>query len=87
MATLLSRDKDPIMVYTDHQNHQNFLTTIVWNRRRIIWAQQLANYNFKILYRPGKRGGKSDALGRRREYRPEKGATHREQSILKPDHF
>ena len=54
--------KDPIMVYTDHQNLQNLLTTKVWNQRQIRLAQQLANYNFKIVYRPGKRGGKPDAL-------------------------
>ena len=30
---------------------------------------------------------KPDALSRRPEYRPEEGATHREQSILKPEHF
>ena len=42
---------------------------------------------FLIVYRPGSRGGKPDALSRRPEYRPEEGATHREQSILKPEHF
>ena len=83
----LVETKDPITVYTDHQNLQNFLTTKVWNQHQIRWAQQLANYNFKIVYRPGKRGGKPDALSRQPEYRPEEGATHREQSILKPDHF
>ena len=79
--------KDPITVYTNHQNLQNFLTTKVWNQRQIRWAQQLANYNLKIIYRPGKRGGKPDALSRRLEYRPEEGATHCEQSILKPANF
>jgi len=79
--------KEPVTVYTDHQNLQNFLTTKVWNPRQIRWAQQLANYNFKIVYRPGKRGGKPDALSRRPEYRPKEGATHSEQSILKPSHF
>ena len=79
--------KDPITVYTDHQNLQNVLTTKVCNQRQIRLGQQLANYNFKIVYRPGKRGGKPDALSRQPEYRPEEGATHREQSILKPDHF
>ena len=79
--------KDPIMEYTDHQNLQKFLTIKVRNRCQIRWAQQLANYNFKIVYGPEKQGGKPDALIRRPEYRPEEGATHREQSILKPDHF
>ena len=79
--------KDPIPVFTDHQNLQNFLTTTVWNQRQIRWAQQLVNYNFKIVYRPGKRGGKPDAISRRPKYRPEEGAMHREQCILKPDHI
>lgn len=47
--------KDPITVYTDHQNLSNFLTTKVWNQRQIRWAEQLANYNFKIVYRPGQK--------------------------------
>jgi len=83
---LVGADK-PVTVYTDHQNLQNFLTTKVWNQRRIRWAKRLADYHFKIVYRPGKRGGKPDALSRRPEYRPEEGAKHSEQSILKPKHF
>jgi len=47
----------------------------------------LADYHFKIVYRPGKRGGKPDALSRRSEYRPEEGAKHSEPSILKPEHL
>jgi len=47
----------------------------------------LTNYNFKIVYRPGSRSGKADALSRRPEYRPHEGARHSEQSILKSEHF
>ena len=83
---LLGAD-EPVTVYTDHQNQQYFLTTKVWDPRQIRWAQWLANFNFKIVYRPGSRGGKPEALSRRPEYRPQEGATHREQSILKPEHF
>ena len=78
---------EPVTVYTDNQNLQYFLMTKVGNPRQIRWAQWLANFNFKIVYRPGSRGGKPDALSRRPEYRPEEGAMHREQSILKPEHF
>ena len=39
------------------------------------------------MYRPGTQEGKPDALSRRPEYRPEKGARHDEQKILKPEHF
>ena len=74
-------------VYTDHQNLQSFLTKKVWDQRQIRWAQELTNYNFKIVYRPGSRGGKPDALSRGPEYRPEEGARHSEQSILKSEPF
>ena len=83
---LLGAD-EPVTVYTDHQNLQYFLTTKVWNPRQIRGAQWFANLNFKIVYRPGSRGGKPEELSRRPEYRPEAGAPHREQSILKPEHF
>jgi len=66
---LVGADK-PVTVYTDHQNLENFRTTKVWNQRQIRWAQRWADYHFKIVYRPGKREGKPDALSRRREYRP-----------------
>jgi len=83
---LYAADK-PITDYTDHQNLQHFLTTQKWNQRQIRWAQLLASFNFKIIYRPGSRSGKLDALSRRLEYRLEEGAEHTEQSILKPEHF
>ena len=76
-----------ITVYTDHQNLQHFLTTKKWNQRQIRWAQLLASFNFKIIYWPGSRSGKPDALSRLPEYRPKEGAEHTEQSILKLEHF
>ena len=80
---LVGGDK-PVTVYIDHENLQNFLTTKVWNQRQSKWVQRLADYNFRIVCRPEKRGGKPDALNRRPEYRPEEGAEHSKQSILKP---
>jgi len=58
---LLGAD-EPVTVYTDHQNLQYFLTTKVWSPRQIRWAEWLANFHFKIVYRPGSRGGKPDGL-------------------------
>jgi len=55
--------------------------------RQIRWAQKFCGFNFKIVYSPGTKRGKPDALSRRPEYRPEEGATHREQEILQPNHF
>src|SRR5437588_11126711 len=83
---LLGTEK-PVTVYTDHQNLHHFLTTNKWSGRQIRCAQTLTEFNFKIVYRPGTRGGKPDALSRWPEYRPEEGAAHSELSILKPEHF
>jgi len=83
----LKGTEKPITVYTDHQNLQYFLTTKAWTYRQIRWGQKLCDFNFKIIYRPVTKGGKPDALSRRLEYRPEAGALHREQQILKPQHL
>jgi len=80
-------EEEPMTVYTDHQNLQSFVTKEVWNERQIQCAQELTNFNFKIINRPGSRGGKPDTLIRRLEYRPEEGAHHSQQSILKNKHF
>jgi len=83
----LEGTEKPITVYTDHQNLQYFLTTKPWTHRPIRWAQKLFSFHFKIIYEPGAKVGKPDALSRPPEYSPEEGATHREQQILKPQHF
>jgi len=38
------------------------MTTKELNERQARWMQELSHYNFKIEYRPGKEGGKPDAL-------------------------
>ena len=83
----LQGTEKPITVYTDYQNLQYILTTKAWTTRQMRWSQKLCDFNFVIVYRPGVKGGKRDALSRRPEYHPEEGATHREQQILRPEHF
>jgi len=43
-------EEEHVTVFTDHRNLQSFLTKNVWNQRQIRWAQELTNYNFKIVY-------------------------------------
>jgi hypothetical protein len=82
-----------VTVYTDHKNLEYFATTKVLNRRQARWAQELAGYDFKIVYCPGSKNGKPDALSRRSEYRPRRGGTAESDenqpihTILKPEHF
>ena len=51
-----------IVVYTDYKNLKYFNTTKILNRRQARWAEILREFNFKILYRPGEKNGRADAL-------------------------
>ena len=83
----LPGEEEAMTVHTDYQNLQSFLTKKIWNQSQIWCPQALTNYNFTIVYRPGTRGGRPDALSRRPEYCPEMRARHSAQSILKNEHF
>ena len=76
--------KEQVIVYTDHQNLQYFLTTKQLNRRQARWAELLSEFDFRIIYREGKKGGKPDALSRRTEYRPEGGGKDSEMQMFRP---
>jgi hypothetical protein len=55
-------------VYSDHKNLLWFTETKLYNRRQARWAEKLAQFDFLIIFRPGKQGGKPDALSRRPDY-------------------
>jgi hypothetical protein len=85
----LSGTNDPISVLSDHQALQTFMTTKRLNRRQARWAEFLAEFNFKVKYRPGKQGTKPDALTRRPGDLPEgtndERSQHQVQVVIKPD--
>jgi hypothetical protein len=61
----LSGTKEPVKVYTDHKNLVSFTTTKDLNKRQIRWAEFMTGFNFQIIYRPGTKNGRADALSRR----------------------
>jgi hypothetical protein len=65
--------KNPIQVLTEHKNLEYFTTTKLINRRQARWSQFLSQFDFRIIYRPGKSGGKPDALTRRSGDLPKEG--------------
>ena len=65
---LLLSNPDPVSVYTDHKNLLYFSSARKLNRRQARWSLFLCDFNFELLYRPGKEGGKPDALSRRADY-------------------
>jgi hypothetical protein len=64
----LEGTKEPITVFTDHQNLEYWQESHTFNRRHTRWHSLLANYNFKIHYQPGKQSGKPDTLSRRSDH-------------------
>jgi hypothetical protein len=81
--------KDPILVLTDHNNLQVFLTKKLLNRRQAWWALELSKYNFQIVYRPGPNNAKADALTRRSGDLPKEGDGRGRpvDSVLKRENF
>jgi hypothetical protein len=77
---------NPIQVLSDHKNLEYFTTTKLLNRRQARWSQFLSQFNFKIVYRPGKAGGKPDALTRRSGDLPKEGDEEfqNSQTVIKP---
>ncbi len=79
-----------VKVLCDHKNLQYFMTTKALNRRQARWGEELSSYDFVITYRPGKQGGKPDALTRRSGDLPSEGdlrLTQQNQALLKPRNF
>jgi hypothetical protein len=74
--------ESPVKVYSDHRNLEYFMTTKQLNRRQARWAEFLSEFNFKIMYRPGKQGEKPDILTRRRQDIPKGFDDDRERERL-----
>jgi len=55
----------PVRVLTDHTNLVTFMTRKELSERQGRWMQEISQYKFKNEYRPGKEGGKLDAITRR----------------------
>ena len=56
---------EEIVIFTDHKNLKYFNTTKLLNRRQVRWAEILRPFNFKLVYHPGEKNGKADALSLR----------------------
>jgi hypothetical protein len=66
---LLKSVKGEVMVYTDDKNLEYFNTTKVLTCRQARWAEDLAEYNFKVIYRPSLNNTKPDVLFTSQDHR------------------
>ena len=76
----------PVQVFTDHKNLVTFMSTKELSDRQGRWQEFLSQYNFRIIYRPGKERRKPDAFTRRPEDIPttEEKKLGRRRGILLP---
>lgn len=72
-------------IYSDHHNLLWFTETKVYNRRQVRWAEKLSKFDFIIVFRPGKEGGKPDALSRRPDYAEQALLQDRKMTFLHAD--
>ena len=63
-------EKRPVKVPTDYPSLEHFMTTKQLNRQQARWAEFLLEFNFKIIYRPGKESEKPGTLTRLAKNRP-----------------
>ena len=61
----LESSPHPIRVLSDYKNLEYFMSTKLLSRRQARWSEFLSRFNFRIIYRPRKAGGKPNALTQR----------------------
>jgi hypothetical protein len=79
-----------IKVLSDHKNLEYFMSTKLLNRQQTCWAEYLSRFNFRIVYHPGKAGGKPDTLTRRSGDLPQGGDARlieQQKAVLKPQNL
>ncbi|KAM4067544.1 reverse transcriptase (RNA-dependent DNA polymerase) [Hirsutella rhossiliensis] len=88
----LQGTQEPFEVITDHKNLEYFTTTKALNQRQVRWSEFLSGFNFRIVYRPGTKAVRPDALSRKPEDQPKRADTNddriknRQRTIL-PEHI
>lgn len=56
-----------IEVYSDHRSLEYFMTTKVLTAKQVRWMEFLSDFNFLIVFTPGKDNQKADILSRREQ--------------------
>lgn len=79
----------PIQIFTDHQALKTFMESKELTRRQARYLDILSEFNFQIIFRPGRNNSKADALTRMPDSAPsdpsDERAKHQHQIILTPD--
>ena len=75
------------VVYTDHQNLESFMVSKKLTRRQARWAETLGNFDFEIIFQPGRQATKPDALSQRPDSAPSEDDKLTFGQLLKPQNI
>ncbi|CCO31575.1 Retrotransposable element Tf2 155 kDa protein type 2 [Rhizoctonia solani AG-1 IB] len=64
----LEATPEPITVFTNHRNLEYWKASRTFNCCHTCWHLLLSDFNFCIMYRPGKQSGKPDALSQQSDH-------------------
>ncbi|CUA68987.1 Transposon Tf2-12 polyprotein [Rhizoctonia solani] len=84
---LLEGTEIPVKILTDHKNLEYWTTKRDLSRRQMRWMGFLADYNYRIVYRPGVQNGKADILSRKEEHREEAKGGSETPVLIRPEFF
>jgi Reverse transcriptase (RNA-dependent DNA polymerase)/RNase H-like domain found in reverse transcriptase/Integrase zinc binding domain/Retroviral aspartyl protease len=88
MRAWLLGSPHPISVISDHRNLTYFMSSQVLNRRQARWAMFLSDFDFRLVWAPGKENV-ADAPSRRTDFSPKKGddtLLNQNRIMLTPKH-
>ncbi|KAI0999591.1 hypothetical protein K3495_g8604 [Podosphaera aphanis] len=90
---VLQGSQNSFKVLADHKNLEYFKTSKLLSQRQVRWSKFLSQFNFQIVYRPGVKATRPDALSRKSEDRPNKfdgdddRVKNRERTVLPESRF
>jgi hypothetical protein len=83
----LARLDDPFEIWTNHRNLEFWRTTQHLTRRQARWALLLADYNFVLVHKPGKKNGIADSLSCPSRFQVTDAKDNQDQLVLNPERF
>jgi hypothetical protein len=83
----LARLDDPFEIWTNHCNLEFWCTTQHLTRRQARWALLLADYNFMLVHKPGKKNSIANPLSHPSCFQVTDAEDNQDQLVLNPERF
>ena len=78
---------EPFEIWSDHQNLEFWRTAQHLTRRQARWALYLAEYDFRLVHKPGKTQLQADPMSRISAHEVTNAEDNKDRIVLKPEQF